>query len=67
MTFVAGATKINLKDLKTWKHQLYNDGTFEPLTNSGRSLIWAQHLDMVELINQAYKNSSQEFVMTFPI
>ena len=38
MTFVAGATKINLKNLKTWKYQLYSDGTFEPLTNSGRSL-----------------------------
>ena len=51
MTFVAGATKINLKNLKTyllddltqaaiWKHQLYSDERFEPLTNSGRSLTW---------------------------
>ena len=43
MTFVAGATKINLKNLKTqlwlddfmqpaiWRHQLYNDGRFELL------------------------------------
>ena len=44
MTFVAGATKINLKNLKTWKHQLYSDGRFEPLPNSGRSLIWAYNL-----------------------
>ena len=43
MTFMAGATKINLKNLKTqlwlddfmqaaiWRHQLYNDGRFELL------------------------------------
>ena len=40
MTFVAWATKINPKRLKTWRHQLYSDRRFEPLTNSGRNLTW---------------------------
>ena len=56
MTFVVGATKVNLKNLKTllwlddllqatiWRHELYSDGRFEPLTNSGKSLIWAYKL-----------------------
>ena len=44
MTFVGGATKINLKNLKTWSRQLYSDERFEPLTNSGRSLTWAYKL-----------------------
>ena len=42
MTFVVGATKVNLRNLKTslwlddlmqatiWRHQLYSDGWFEP-------------------------------------
>ena len=38
MTFVAGATKINLKNLKTCRHQLHSHGRFEPLTGSNRSL-----------------------------
>ena len=33
-----GATKINLKILKTFRHQLYTDGRFEPLTNSDRNI-----------------------------
>ena len=52
MTFVAGATKINIKNLKTWKHQLYSGGRSEPLTNSGRSPAWAYKLE-------ALKSSSQ--------
>ena len=27
-----------------WRHQLYRDGRFEPLANSGRSLTWAYKL-----------------------
>ena len=38
MLFVAGATKINFKNLKTLRHQLYSDGRFEALINSGKSL-----------------------------
>ena len=52
MTSMAGATKINLKNLKTCRHQLYNDGRFEPLTNSNRSLSLAYKL-------KALKSSSQ--------
>ena len=52
MTFMAGATKINLKNLKTWRHQLYSNRRFEPLTNSGRSLTWTCKL-------KALKSSSQ--------
>ena len=37
MTVVGGATKFNLKNLKSWMHQLYTDERFEPLTNSSRS------------------------------
>ena len=57
MTFAAGATKINLKNLKCvaiiddlrqetiWRLQLYRGNyRFEPLTNSGRSLTWAYTL-----------------------
>ena len=44
MTFVAGATKFNLKNLKTWSHQLHSNGRFEPLTSSSRSLTWAYKL-----------------------
>ena len=39
MTFVAWATKISPKSLKTWRHQLYSEERFELLTNSGRNLI----------------------------
>ena len=52
MTFVAGATNISLKNLKTWGYQLYSDERFEPLTNSDRSLSWAYKL-------KAVKSSSQ--------
>ena len=31
MTFVAGATKINLKNLKTWRHQLWKVWAFGKL------------------------------------
>ena len=60
MTFVAGGTLVkggtNLKNLKTqlWlddllqvtigRHELYSDGRFEPLTNSGKSLTWGYKL-----------------------
>ena len=56
MTFVTGATKINLKNFKTylwwngvmqetiWRHNLYSDGRFEPSANSGRSLTWPYEL-----------------------
>ena len=56
ITFVAGVTKINLKNLKIylllddlmqetiWGHQLYKDGRFEPLANSGRSFTWGYKL-----------------------
>ena len=54
--FVAGVIKINLKNLKIylwlddlmqetmWRHQIYRNGRFEPLANSGRSLTWAYKL-----------------------
>ena len=32
-----------------WKHQLYSDGRFEPLTNSGRSLTWDYKLKALKL------------------
>ena len=50
MTFVAGTNKVHMKNLKTQlrlddmmqeticRYQLYSDGRFEHLTNSGRSL-----------------------------
>ena len=53
MTFVTGANKVHMKDLKTWlwlddmmqetfcRYQSYSDRRFEHLTNSGRSLTWA--------------------------
>ena len=53
MTFVAGTNNVHMKNLKTWlwlddmmqatfcRYQLYSDGRFEHLTNSGRSLTWA--------------------------
>ena len=44
MTFLTGATKINFKNLKTWRQQLYSDEWFELLTYSGRSLTWAYNL-----------------------
>ena len=56
VTFVAWATKVNLKNLKTllwlddlmqatiWRHELRIDGRSEPLTSSGKSLTWAYKL-----------------------
>ena len=56
VTFVAWATTVNLKNLKTllwlddlmqatiWRHQLYIDGRSEPLTSSGKTLTWAYKL-----------------------
>ena len=53
VTFVALATKVNLKNLKSllwlddlmqetiWRHQLYIGGICEPLTSSGKTLTWA--------------------------
>ena len=32
-----------------WKHQLYSDGRFGPLTNSGRSLTWDYKLKALKL------------------
>ena len=64
MTFVAGATKINLKSLKTYlwlddlmqaiilRHHLYIDGRFESLTSSGRSLTWADEANKYHLLRQ---------------
>ena len=52
MTFVAGATKINLKNLKTWRHQLYSDRRFEPSTNSSRRLTWAYKLKPLKSSSQ---------------
>ena len=49
MTFVVGATKISLKNVKTWRHQFYSDWRFESLTNSGRSLTWAYKLKTLKL------------------
>ena len=46
------ATKISLKNLKTWRHQLYSDGRFETLTNSGRSLTWAYKLKALKSFSQ---------------
>ena len=36
--------KSTSKILKTWRHQLYSNGRFEPLANSARSLTWAYKL-----------------------
>ena len=56
VTFVALATKVNLKNLKSllwlddlmqatiWRHQLYIGGISEPLTSSGKTLAWAYKL-----------------------
>ena len=52
VTFVAGATKINIKNLKTLRHQLFSDGRFESLINSNRSLTGAYTI-------KALKSSSQ--------
>ena len=53
---MAGVIKINLKNLKIylwlddlmqetiWSHQIYRNGRFEPLADSGRSLTWAYKL-----------------------
>ena len=41
MTFGPRATKISRKSLKAWRHQLYSDGRFEPLANSGWTFTWA--------------------------
>ena len=43
MTYVGGASNINLKNLKIWRHQVYSDGRFEP-KNSNRSLSWVYKL-----------------------
>ena len=32
-----------------WKHQLYSDGRFEPLTNSGKILAHAYKLKALKL------------------
>ena len=59
---MAGATKFNLKNLKTWlwlddlmqatiwRQQLYSDGRFEPLINSGKSLTWAYKLKALKSV-----------------
>ena len=38
MKFVAGATKFNLKNLKTLRYQPYNDWKYESLTNSNTNI-----------------------------
>ena len=53
MTFVAETNKVHMKNFNSqlwlddmmqetfYRYQLYNDGRFEHLINSGRSLTWA--------------------------
>ena len=54
MTFVAGATKINLNTLKTCRRQLYSDERSELLTYSGRSLTWAYNLKALTLFGMVF-------------
>ena len=69
---MAGVTKINLKNLKTylwlddliqetiWRHQLHRDGRFKPLANSGRSLTWAYKLKAKMLMHD-YRGGGRDW------
>ena len=60
MAFMAGATRINLKNLKKllwlddlmqatiWRHRLYSDGRPEPLTNSDWSFTLPYKLETLK-------------------